>query len=78
MAAGHRTLKGQSAAGRSICLTTAIRRVNLHDFGLLKASFGTRDSRGDCSGDGVVDLFDFGNVKSNFSRAILPSLAVDD
>lgn len=43
-------------------------KVDLTDFGLLKANFGSGDTRGegDLDGNGQVDLTDFGILKSNF------------
>jgi outer membrane protein assembly factor BamB len=43
-------------------------KVDLADFGLLKANFGTGTSRaeGDFDGNGKVDLADFGILKENF------------
>lgn len=44
--------------------------VDLQDFGILKANFGsgTTRSEGDFDGDGQVDLFDFGILKENFAK----------
>lgn len=44
--------------------------VDLTDFALLKAGFGSGDSllEGDANGDGRVDLLDFNAIKSNFGR----------
>jgi parallel beta-helix repeat protein len=46
-------------------------RVDLADFGVLKAHFGGEGgwSWGDFSGDGQVDLADFGLLKGNFGRS---------
>ncbi|MFO0898484.1 MAG: Ig-like domain-containing protein [Pirellulales bacterium] len=43
-------------------------KVDLSDFGALKANFGTGDSlaEGDLDGNGKVDLSDFGILKANF------------
>jgi len=43
-------------------------KVDLTDFGLLKANFGSGDTRaeGDLDGSGAVDLTDFGILKANF------------
>jgi hypothetical protein len=46
-------------------------RVDLDDFGALKASFGTQKptlAQGDLDGDADVDLDDFGLLKENFGR----------
>ena len=44
--------------------------VDLQDFGLLKANFGTTSGatwgQGDFNGDGAIDLQDFGLLKANF------------
>ncbi len=51
--------------------------VDLADFGVLKANFGTGTTvgQGDFSGDGAVDLTDFGILKENFgasAAAVVP------
>jgi hypothetical protein len=46
--------------------------VDLTDFGLLKAAFGSLDATratGDADGDGDVDLSDFGLLKANLGRS---------
>lgn len=45
--------------------------VNLTDFGILKANFGSGTTRaqGDFNGDGAVDLTDFGLLKDNFGKS---------
>jgi hypothetical protein len=45
-------------------------RVDLSDFGLLKAHFGSGRYRnqGDFDGDGQVNLSDFGLLKANFGK----------
>jgi hypothetical protein len=46
-------------------------KVDLNDFGILKANFGTGTTRaqGDFNGDAKVDLTDFGLLKENFGKA---------
>ena len=50
------------------------RRVNLADFGILRAHFGTQANatftRGDFTGDGKVDLADFGVLRRQFGRRL--------
>jgi len=51
--------------------------VDLADFGLLRASFGTVPGRylaGDLDGDADVDLADFGILRANFGEADLEPL----
>jgi len=45
-------------------------RVDLADFGILKAHFGTgtAQAQGDLNGNGQVDLTDFGILKENFGK----------
>jgi hypothetical protein len=45
-------------------------KVDLTDFGILKANFGTgtTPAQGDINGDGKVDLTDFGVLKENFGK----------
>jgi hypothetical protein len=52
--------------------------VDLSDFGLLKANFGSAGgwSAGDFDGNGAVDLSDFGLLKANFGAA--PGAAVPE
>jgi hypothetical protein len=52
-------------------------KIDLNDFGLLKASFGTgqRLSEGNMNGDTMVDLNDFGILKANFGRNDGPKLS---
>jgi len=52
--------------------------VDLSDFGLLKANFGSAGgwSGGDFDGNGAVDLSDFGLLKANFGAA--PGTAVPE
>ncbi len=49
-------------------------RVDLQDFGILKAHFGRAGGRseGDLSGDGKVDLSDFGILKAGFGARAVP------
>jgi hypothetical protein len=46
------------------------RKVDLTDFGILKAHFGGAGTRteGDFNHDGLIDLTDFGLLKQNFGR----------
>ncbi|MFO0897485.1 MAG: Ig-like domain-containing protein [Pirellulales bacterium] len=55
-------------------------RVDLTDFGLLKANFGsgTTRAKGDFNGDQKVDLTDFGILKQNFGVQGSRSLAQSD
>jgi hypothetical protein len=52
-------------------------RVDLQDFGVLKANFGSTGNgiSGDVTGDGRVDLADFGVLKANFGAAGVPEPA---
>lgn len=49
-------------------------QVNLQDFGMLKANFGTSGGRsaGDLDGDGRIGLSDFGILKANFGQSAAP------
>ncbi len=42
--------------------------VDITDFSLLRALFGTTDPRADFSGNGIVDIVDFSLLRSNFGR----------
>ena len=46
-------------------------KVDLTDFGILKANFGsgTTAAQGDFNGDAKVDLTDFGILKDNFGKS---------
>jgi hypothetical protein len=46
--------------------------VNLADFGILRANFGTGSlfSQGDFNRDGIVNLADFGILRANFGRSV--------
>ena len=47
--------------------------VNLADFGLFRASFGTNMDDADLNGDGIVNLADFGLFRANFGGTPGPS-----
>jgi uncharacterized protein YjbI with pentapeptide repeats len=55
-------------------------KVDLADFGELKANFGTAGGRteGDSNGDGQVDLSDFGLLKLNFGKGAPGNAAVPE
>ncbi|MEM1012301.1 MAG: PEP-CTERM sorting domain-containing protein, partial [Planctomycetota bacterium] len=49
--------------------------VDLADFGILRAGFGSGDEYvlGDANQDGTVDLADFGILRANFGSSVTPS-----
>jgi hypothetical protein len=55
-------------------------RVDLTDFGILKANFGAGSlvTQGDFDGSLSVDLTDFGILKANFGRDALPATPVPE
>jgi uncharacterized lipoprotein YddW (UPF0748 family) len=58
---------------------TGDRQVNLADFGILRANFGSIDAdarTGDFNGDGLVNLADFGILRANFGNQ--PQVALLD
>ncbi len=55
-------------------------QVNLADFGILRANFGTMAGYdfGDFTGDGIVNLADFGVLRANFGASSAADLALLD
>ncbi|MEM7807605.1 MAG: hypothetical protein AAF561_05795 [Planctomycetota bacterium] len=78
--AGLSTVAGVAVGANDLVIAPQINgdgnldgRVDLADFGILRAGFGLFDQGlggGDFNGDGIVDLADFGLLRANFGRTL--------